>query len=923
MWSGTVVYDSPNGEYLLRGDDIDRFVEVGQGYWVEQSHEQLEELKRERKYHLDQYTERLQKSFVLAEKYLHSPDISPPIRRELVDKKIQFIRSWVSTYSDKLPDREQSEAIGAVAGNILVTARAGSGKTATLVNRATFLIRHCHVAPEKILLLAFNRNAALEIRRKILAIIDPDADKRVAATLQSKLSDNNTRAKRLDPVDVEASVLDAVIGESNIGLPHTMTFHALAYRIVHPEEEILFDQKEGSQSQSRALQQVIDSWISDPEKHDRIRDVMLEHFRQDWNHIVRHGYDRDKESFLKYRRSIVNETLNGEYVKSFGEKIIADFLFEHDVPYKYERNFRWDQINYKPDFTIFPRSDEPNVGQELKQIIIEYFGLSGDPDYDDMSREKRAFWDNRKDAVFLEYTPRDIASLELDGFRAKIKEDLISFGVPCTPLSEDEIWRRARSRLIDSFTKAVRTFVSRCRKLVLTAEELEGLIAGHSTAYETERKLYETASEIYAAYLARLDATGEEDFDGLILRAVEAIQAHQTIFCAKSGGGDLSILEHVCVDEFQDFSELFYRLLQAIRNTTTDLNLFCVGDDWQAINGFAGSDLKFFHDFESNYPHSERLSIATNYRSSSSIVDVGNTLMHGLGNPSRADVDDIGLVEVADIADFSPTKSETSRYQGDEITPATLRLVHRSISAGNNVAILARRNGLPYFFMSKSRSSSFGLPAFENSLRSTFASDDRHRIEVSTAHSYKGLEKHKVIVIDAIDRSYPLIHPNWIFSRLFGDDLSEVVSAERRLFYVALTRAVRELVIVTDSRRPSEFLTQLTNRTDIDNLNWADYEPAPSQSSEIHISLRSRSKAGGTYPIKDQIKACGYRWFSGTDSCWRKTVPITSFDLSKVKSEPWGNPAVGVDVQIENENDELVGWYEVDQGRWKARKNAL
>ena len=59
MWSGTVVYDSPNGEYLLRGDDIDRFVEVGQGYWVEQSHEQLEELKRERKYHLDQYTDRL------------------------------------------------------------------------------------------------------------------------------------------------------------------------------------------------------------------------------------------------------------------------------------------------------------------------------------------------------------------------------------------------------------------------------------------------------------------------------------------------------------------------------------------------------------------------------------------------------------------------------------------------------------------------------------------------------------------------------------------------------------------------------------------------------------------------------------------------------------------------------------------------
>ena len=56
---------------------------------------------------------------------------------------------------------------------------------------------------------------------------------------------------------------------------------------------------------------------------------------------------------LRFRRSLPRESLGGEYVKSYGEKVIADFLFEHDIAYKYERNHWWSGINYRPDFTIF------------------------------------------------------------------------------------------------------------------------------------------------------------------------------------------------------------------------------------------------------------------------------------------------------------------------------------------------------------------------------------------------------------------------------------------------------------------------------------------------------------------------------------------------------------------------------------------
>ena len=52
------------------------------------------------------------------------------------------------------------------------------------------------------------------------------------------------------------------------------------------------------------------------------------------------------------------------------------------------------------------------------------------------------------------------------------------------------------------------------------------------------------------------------------------------------------------IDEYQDFSLLFSELISTIRRYNKDVRIFCVGDDWQAINGFAGSSTKYFYQFE-------------------------------------------------------------------------------------------------------------------------------------------------------------------------------------------------------------------------------------------------------------------------------------------------------------------------------------
>ncbi|RUT00453.1 hypothetical protein DSM106972_075810 [Dulcicalothrix desertica PCC 7102] len=295
-------------------------------------------------------------------------------------EKSNFVQLWIQQHLNFNIDLEQAAAIGAIENHAQVVARAGSGKTSTLVNRALFLQKHCGVAPNEILLLAFNRKAAEEIRER----------------LTSKLENS---------------------------IPYVMTFHALAYALVYPEESILFDEPDGGQSKSRIVQdELISTYIHkkalEPAFYEEIRALMMAHFREDWERIVSSNNTSLKnDEMLRYLRSLPSEGLDGKHYKSFGEKVIANFLFEHDIQYKYERNFWWNEINeinYRPDFTI----------GDKKGIIIEYFGLEGDSEYDAMSNQKRDYWQNSPNWHLLEFFPRNFRIDGEKGFCALLKQSL-------------------------------------------------------------------------------------------------------------------------------------------------------------------------------------------------------------------------------------------------------------------------------------------------------------------------------------------------------------------------------------------------------------------------------------------------------------------------------------------------------------------
>ena len=828
-------------ERLARDDEARRHAQ--EAAREEAARRRAEELERAR-----QRTELLGELRAFAEtdflgldrRWAEHPHQAAVSQTEVDAMKASFVQSWAAAALPDPLDEEQAAAVAATSGDVKVVARAGSGKTRTLIARAVFLQRHCGVSPREQLLLAFNRKAAMEIRDRLAPLVGDE-------------------------------------------LPHVLTFHALAYALVHPNEDLLFDDPRcGGDGLSREVQEVIDEHIRSDEHRDIIREVMLAHFRDDWERIEGGRIELPIDEFLAHRRSLPRETLAGETVKSFGERVIANALFEHDVRYAYERSHRWNGVNYKPDFTIAA----PGGG-----LVIEYFGLEGDPDYDEMTVAKRAYWRTREGWTLLEYGPRDIAALGTDRFREALLADLEALSVATRAKSEEEIWQEVRQRAIDNFTKTMTAFIGRCRKRDLTQAGLHQLVGEHALLSPTEGLFLEVAESIYAGYLERLERRHLEDFDGLMWRAARSVRSGATTFARNHDRehGDLAKMRYVHVDEFQDFSAQFYELLTGVMAVAPSAQFFCVGDDWQAINGFAGADLRYFTDFDRLFRAPTIREITTNYRSAPAVVRAGNALMHGRGAPAKPHPsrDDATPLSVARLEDFSPTPREQELHRGDDLTPAVLRLVRRFLDRGQRVVLLSRRNAVRGYvnYTAAERRVTDGLDRFLGHVRSFLPEEDHERVSISTTHRYKGLEQDAVIILDGIEGSYPLIHPSWVFTRVFGDTFTEIEAAERRLFYVALTRARQSLVILTEQRRPSPYLADIESRERLAAIDWAAL-PAVSGGSDPRVEVRVYD----AFEVRDQLKGLGYRW-NGQHRYWARSLAADGFSPDLLLGQEWAAQA--------------------------------
>ena len=303
---------------------------------------------------------------------------------------------------------------------------------------------------------------------------------------------------------------------------------------------------------------------------------------------------------------------------------------------------------------------------------------------------------------------------------------------------------------------------------------------------------------------------------------------------AHHGDINLEDLKHIMVDEFQDFSPAFFDLIQAFKQRIPSLKLFCVGDDWQSINSFAGSDPQYFENFETIFSGAFRLELTSNYRSQQQVVFAGNSLMEKVsGSPSKAmstlpprrptkwylsdtfvDVRSTSNRDFDDEKYLTYVSSKDRRINADrslEIAKTlklSCELIENHWQDNDSFMILARTNRLSDHYDTLSKFQAKLLNYLNPELRGAFYSGEK-TLTVQTFHKAKGSEADLVIILNAREGITPMIHPDTELFQIFGTNLMTALAEERRLFYVAITRARRELHIFTEDRESSRYLNEL------------------------------------------------------------------------------------------------------------------
>jgi DNA helicase IV len=728
---------------------------------------------------------------------------------------------------------EQFAACASPHRHRLITARAGSGKTLTLATLAALVINDERLNPDQVLMLAFNTKAANEIGDRV----------RDAAGVTEY---RNAR-----------------------------TFHSLAWKLAdHAERQLVFD--DGNLAPSRRLQSQFAERTIKSIMNPAFQEKLYEFFRREIEQLDRLGINLEPKEYLVFRRAVDDFTLGGENVKSNGEKFIADFLFEHDLSYVYEKVYSWgseDRLQgspYRPDFCL-------SVGG--RDLILEHWAI--DPDdsgsevppwwkntstraYRDQIVAKRKFWQER--GVTLLETHTGMLRDGREAFESSLFELLGKAGVRCQPLDRDTLIRRVADapRTVSRMAGLFLAFIARAKKRAWSVEKLSKVIREKPDPEPRNRVFHELAVRAYAEYERLLEERSAMDFDDLLIAATKQVQrdgANARIGLDQKDSIAVRDLRWIMIDEFQDFSELYYQLINALLTVNPEIRIVAVGDDWQAINGFAGAQLSFFNAFARHFPAAGAVEISTNRRSGRAIVAAGNTIMDGCGQPALAHHDWNGTIEVCAI-----DRVRVGNSAADVLYADAARSIYRNGQQGTDwdlakalkasaefIVGAAYRNDeghwLPKTLILTRTGYAYGLTLseFESRLRGILKEhpdlhdiDNAIDLEVMTAHRAKGKEAASVIVLEATIRQFPKVHSDNQLYGPFGVSVQDTLAEERRLFYVAITRAEHRLLLLTETGQESPYLDALRLGRGADYLaGLAKHaRPVPNPISDLALAIQ-------------------------------------------------------------------------------------
>ena len=696
--------------------------------------------------------------------------------RKLIEYKDYFDNMFKNIDSNILLDNEQRKAIITDEDYSLVIAGAGSGKTTTMAAKVKYLIEKKNVKPNKIILLAFTNKAASELDSRI----NNDFKLGVEVLTFHKLGMNFIRKLFDSPVKI--------IGEGRM------------YEIITKYiKEIVFPNK----ILLKELLELFSKYVSFDE-----RSLEFDSFDDYFRYYADKVYDKNKDNLkgyitdrIKYRKKNY-KTINGEYVKSFAEVDIANFLFINGINYNYEKTYPYKVSNnhsYIPDFTL-------NLFD--KELYIEYYGLTtyqSDSNFtvDDISfynkliEKKRQLHDKYKTDLIELYSSYKSNT----NYIKELKEEINKRNIVLTPLSNTEIFYRliytAQDVHFIKFAHLMMVFISHFKEKGYSLNDFDELI--NKTNDEKIKKQLKFISKIYNYYQHEIHYNYEIDFQDMINYAYRGMEKVKNKY-------KYLTYDYLIIDEYQDISKQRYNFAKRLSDLF-NAKIVAVGDDWQSIFAFSGSDVELFTKFYDLMGYAEIIKITKTYRNSQELIDVaGDFVSKNTLQFQKRLLSDKHMRHPIEIVYYDEDSTNYNKAYALEHIIASIY----NNNPNNKILLLGRyKDDIEEFIDS-------GLFKYGKHDQIICKKYNAY-IEFLTVHASKGLGYDQVILLNAKNalRGFPSQIKDEEIIKILNEEKVEVVEypEERRLFYVAITRTKNKLYILCpyEFNKRSDFIKEITD----------------------------------------------------------------------------------------------------------------
>ena len=309
--------------------------------------------------------------------------------------------------------------------------------------------------------------------------------------------------------------------------------------------------------------------------------------------------------------------------------------------------------------------------------------------------------------------------------------------------------------------------------------------AEYDFSRDADEKNRHNAQRIYriTQFLKRhMEVQGLRDFSDQIIDAIKFL---------KESPDDVPRFEHVLVDEYQDVNAMQIELLGLLKPR----NLFAVGDPRQSIFGWRGSDINYILKFEKDYENVEVIHLTKNYRSGREIVEFMNHSIKEMGLPNLEHHNEFDNVKIR-ILDFENEEAER--------TFVLRNIVDGDVPRGE-IFVLARTNRQLMELSRLMKAKGISHVVKTDEVRSPV--DVREGdVTLATVHAIKGLEAKKVFVIGANEQNFPCKASDHPAIEMVKTESYDREEEERRLFYVAISRA-KKILYVTYTKKPTYYIS--------------------------------------------------------------------------------------------------------------------